>query len=335
MKIAILFFGQPRYLDKTYKYILEEFNIPGCTIDYFGHFWEKIGFVPEDEKKEQLQVISKKEINNLLPFKGLTLENNSQLNRVCESMCTINNILFNNTLPWPGDIEDFRYYIGQHYSIKQCYNLIAEYEQENNFKYDIIVKARTDVIYKNEPCYRNRDEYIKNKIVNYKWFRSRTEPAVKCSAMRILDSNGEDVHNIKEYYDGSYITHESSRFGPSTKIDIKLSYTKRLAITDWTLIANRSAAEIFYNTWFEAMLSTWHYDYMYKKTFPGAKWFIRSQQCIQGHIICTNKIFADHLVRRDTKLYDDTNLKPGSSIDKNICVNLPLQHQLKIRFPIK
>ena len=37
MKIAILCFGQPRFLDLTHEHIKQEFNIPGHDVDYFFH----------------------------------------------------------------------------------------------------------------------------------------------------------------------------------------------------------------------------------------------------------------------------------------------------------
>ena len=41
MKIAILLYGQPRFLDMTRKMIKEEFDLPGHTVHYFFHFWNK------------------------------------------------------------------------------------------------------------------------------------------------------------------------------------------------------------------------------------------------------------------------------------------------------
>ena len=120
MRIAILLFGQPRYLDKTYKHILEEFNLPDCSVDYFGHFWERIGFIPEDEHKEELQVIRKEDLIDLLPFKKLSIKNNDKLNELSQAMRTMNSILYSNRMPWPDKVDDFRYFIGQHYSIKRC-----------------------------------------------------------------------------------------------------------------------------------------------------------------------------------------------------------------------
>ena len=55
--IAILMFGQARFIDITYKHILEEFDIPGANVDYFGHFWESIGYTPKDEEKPDLEKI--------------------------------------------------------------------------------------------------------------------------------------------------------------------------------------------------------------------------------------------------------------------------------------
>ena len=39
--------------------------------------------------------------------------------------------------------------IGQQYKVYKCYNLIQEYEKENNIQYDIIFKSRFDIIFTN------------------------------------------------------------------------------------------------------------------------------------------------------------------------------------------
>jgi len=343
-KIAILMFGQPRFIEETYTYILEEFDIPGCEVHFFGHFWESIGYTPEDEKKDNLEKVC--DIKTLIPFKKLIIESNKKLNEVCKCMNTINSLCDNN-IPWPENLGDYRYYIGQHYSTKECYKQIVGYERERNFTYDIIIKARPDVIYKNKVCYKNSDHYIQDKITNYTWLPDK-QPYVKCNAMRILDLNKDNIHDIKKIYNDKYIT-----FTNETK-NANFSYTRRLAISDWTLVANRTAAHLFYNNWFNIMLATWYEDFHNKskvsncslelKTFfipklhskhPKQKWLIRSEQCIQGSIIRYNNIIAEQIKRRDTKLFNPDNEKDNVVNTKNINIKLPIQKQLQKRFPIK
>ena len=343
-RIAILMFGQARFIDITYKHILEEFDIPGANVDYFGHFWESIGYTPKDEEKPDLEKICN--VKKLIPFKNLKIENNKKLNEISKCMDTINNLCANN-IPWPKNLELFPYYLGQHVSTKECYKSIVGYEREHNFTYDIIIKARTDVIYKNKLCYSSEEKYLKDKIINYTWLPD-IQPYVKCNAMRILDSEGENIHNIYKFYNDKYVTYEKE-----TKF-AELKYNRRLAISDWTLIANRTAAHLFYNNWFNVMLATWYEDYHNKSkvtditqdlsTFfipkihskhPKEKWLVRSEQCLQGSIIRYNNIVAEQLKRRDTKLYHPDNIKDNVVNTKNINSKRSLQNQLQERFPIK
>ena len=46
MKLAVLFFGQPRFFDKTYPFLKEEFDLDGHETTYFGHLWDEIGYTP-------------------------------------------------------------------------------------------------------------------------------------------------------------------------------------------------------------------------------------------------------------------------------------------------
>ena len=325
-KIAILMYGQPRFLNKTHSFIKEEFDIPGCDVDYFGHFWETVGYVPEDEKKDNLEKLKKEDIIQYIDFKQLSVKNNEKLDLVGQSFKNINSVLFSNQVPWPADLDEMRYFLGQHVSIKKCFNLIQSYEEKHKFKYDIIVKARTDVVYKNAPCYPTTEKYNQAKEYNYKWSRPFSVPAIKASAVRIIDLNGENIHQIVEYYNGKFRT-EHGNMG-----DANLSYTRRLSINDWILIANRCAADIFYGQWFETMLAIWYYDYLNKKNWPNQKWFVRSEQAIQGQLAVMNNIFTEQIARRDTKLYDSNNVKVEFDTTNNIDVHKDIQTQLITRF---
>ena len=52
MKIAVLFYGQPRFIECTAQMLREEFNLPDQEFDIFGHFWRDVGYSPTDDKAE-------------------------------------------------------------------------------------------------------------------------------------------------------------------------------------------------------------------------------------------------------------------------------------------
>lgn len=54
--------------------------------------------------------------------------------------------------------------IGQQYKVYKCYNLIQEYEKENNIQYDIILKSRFDMIITNLNTINIRSLNFENNI---------------------------------------------------------------------------------------------------------------------------------------------------------------------------
>ena len=57
--------------------------------------------------------------------------------------------------------------IGQQYKVYKCYNLIQDYEKENNIQYDIIIKSRFDVLLTNLNKINIRSLNFENNIYLY------------------------------------------------------------------------------------------------------------------------------------------------------------------------
>ena len=64
MKIAILMFGQPRFLKQTINLIKDEFDLPGHEVHYFAHWWNSIGYLPNGKE----EIYDKKEIYDLVDY---------------------------------------------------------------------------------------------------------------------------------------------------------------------------------------------------------------------------------------------------------------------------
>ena len=55
VKVAVLLFGQPRYINVNYKALKEEFCYSdGTPFDFFCHFWKDVGFSPKGESENKL-----------------------------------------------------------------------------------------------------------------------------------------------------------------------------------------------------------------------------------------------------------------------------------------
>jgi len=57
----------------------------------------------------------------------------------------------------------------QYYKLYKCYNLLCEYENEKNFKYDIIIKSRMEVILNNLNSIDIKSLYLTNKVYCYQF----------------------------------------------------------------------------------------------------------------------------------------------------------------------
>lgn len=144
MKIALCLSGQPRYLDQGYESLHKNF-LSVYDIDVFSHIWFDNTLAGSDinlciqynrklkwETNADVKVLGlykpKKYIFepprtfNLEPFKGANFELlASDPNRV----------------------------LSMFYSIKQANYLKCLYEQEHGFRYDLVIRARTDLVVEN------------------------------------------------------------------------------------------------------------------------------------------------------------------------------------------
>ena len=156
MKIALLLYGQPRFFQYTYKYILEEYTIKNCETHIFAHFWKDIGFGPSDDKTDTYYNIDNlEELLNNINTKKYLIEDYTNLDKTL--------IYIKEQI----NKDHNRYKIGQHLSMEKCFNLIEQYQSEHNIKYDIVIKVRTDIFYNNSKFYNTKIEYENVKYNNY------------------------------------------------------------------------------------------------------------------------------------------------------------------------
>ena len=149
-KIALLLYGQPRFFNYTYSHILQEYTIKNCETHIFAHFWKDIGFGPEDDKTNNYYNIDNLEqLLNNIGTKKYIVEDYTELDKTISHIHKKINIRLK------------RYKLGQHLSMERCFNLITKYQEQNNIKYDIVIKVRTDILYKFEKENEKYNFYIK------------------------------------------------------------------------------------------------------------------------------------------------------------------------------
>tara|TARA_R110000824_G_scaffold182389_2_gene363234 strand:- start:3603 stop:4700 length:1098 start_codon:yes stop_codon:yes gene_type:complete len=359
MKIAILCFGQPRFLDLTHEFIKQEFDLPGHTVDYFFHVWEDIGYIPEDslsqnyDKIPDLHSIIKSfspkmwriEQYNSTHIDGMEISgdryirnNKDSLRTLCKAWETFNNfVTYNRDTPVP-NAKRLEYFFGQHYSMQKCFSLIEEYERMTREKYDIVIKIRTDVVYRTPNLFKSQEVYNMHKIEHYTKLDFDI-PMINVKGLRInrlnTDKNVWVGEDIDTFYKNRYCLINEDFNDNSKYIDFDIN--TRICFNDWTLIANRKAATYYFGRWFENYLITYGEDLLLRKD---RYWFkSQSDHTLQGHIALYNNIKAARVNRRDVKLIHQSKLygeKGKDSLANKILVpedkNIDIAHHIKERW---
>ena len=183
-RIAVLFFGQPRQLEKGAEFIKPffDFSEVGIETDYFFHSWTmvdpkkvnrcyRVGH--EDQQTLEVADLSKRivdlynpvsiKISNPIKDKNFTKKAQSFVN-LWESIEKTKPFL--NSKPaheFLSSISLAKYKIGQLVSSERVVQSKIDYEQEHGFEYDVVFRIRTDMAYKPSTL-EDRSKYINNGL---------------------------------------------------------------------------------------------------------------------------------------------------------------------------
>jgi hypothetical protein len=148
MKIALCFSGAIRDFHITIPFIKKYIMNNLSNIDIFLHMWIIDDIILSELdinfKIKKSGVTSIKEIINILnPKKWIIDKYNKTWETKIKNICGINFNEYNT-------IKDKNYAYNacsMYYKIMKCNELKIKYEKENNFKYDIVIRARTDYFF--------------------------------------------------------------------------------------------------------------------------------------------------------------------------------------------
>ena len=90
--IAIILFGQPRYLEVTWPLIKQEFLFNKINVDFYIQFWDQIGYTPQSNEanvSEEIVNILNTEFSN----DNVQLQDYTELDELCLSLKQFYNIL--------------------------------------------------------------------------------------------------------------------------------------------------------------------------------------------------------------------------------------------------
>ena len=148
MKIAVCFSGQVRTWKYCYQNWIDNLS-PLGEVDYFCHFWD-YNSVPEGAKKGYtvipddvlLSVEEKQSIIDTLKPKKIEFESKKVVLSTTQSDTWYSKRIKNKLLLLQRN---------QFYSLMKSASLKRQYELENNFEYDVVIRMRPDSIFTSIP----------------------------------------------------------------------------------------------------------------------------------------------------------------------------------------
>ena len=186
MRIAVLLFGQPRYIEHSAKSILEEFTFDGHDTDFFCHFWSHR---EDTSEKSQLNIIEleksviEDKVEEIFSPKSFMVEDKTEAFSLASSMKQLqlkinNNKKYFSHIPqyrttdrqdtvFDASLAAFFQDISHHLSIEKVVKLKQKHEEENNFKYDLVIRIRSDLFFKHKECYKDERTYNEEKYRYY------------------------------------------------------------------------------------------------------------------------------------------------------------------------
>ena len=54
-KLGVIVCGQPRFIKYTWKFIKEQYTIPGYETKYFGHLWNGVGYSKNNDINDEYE----------------------------------------------------------------------------------------------------------------------------------------------------------------------------------------------------------------------------------------------------------------------------------------
>ena len=158
-KIAVLFSGQPRQVDFCSTIIKKTLGFLDAEIDYFAHSYNEISVKSLNSADDGIKNIKKLEINevenlykNNYPITDIkvtdyteVLKYKQYINSIVNVYCKDNKVRYTLLGGEPDSV--YLTWMGNMYSSQVVNDLKKKHEKENNFKYDLVVKLRSDIVF--------------------------------------------------------------------------------------------------------------------------------------------------------------------------------------------
>lgn len=343
-KVAVLLFGQARYIDINYMSLKKEFAYEdGTPFDIYAHFWENTGFSPKGESEGKIENYTDKikKATQELNIKKLQINNDDILDEYVDhienTLRIINKNVFTGTKK-----HNKKYKWGQHLSLLKAYNLLVSAEKKNILgpptitglncgltkvvpqQYDIIIKGRTDFTYKDITCYNKEEDYFKAKFNNYLNFNDFTKPIIRTSGVQFQKYNRQ----LDKWDNNPEVKVKKGECVDFNLLDWKRDKNNIFRIADISLAANRLAATNFFGEHLNVYLKTLLNDYFERDNITYDR-----HDAIQGDVTYYNKIKVYKTICRFYRIAREWDSKIGwRNVDKNGTIVIPSKEQETYEF---
>lgn len=168
-RVAVLLYGQPRFLEETHKSIKQEFEIDGVKTDYFYHAWNQLGYGWEQQHENENINLEKNKLTELYnklysPLAGGVTDNIEQSEIISNTLLsTKKTIVARKTKSLNSEL----YFSGQFYSLQKAFEYLDSYVKKNKINYDVVVACRTENFFPPPQCYESEEGYQSRKKIFY------------------------------------------------------------------------------------------------------------------------------------------------------------------------
>lgn len=151
MKTAIILTGNLRTWEHCKSSFMEMFD---DSYDVFITTYDKVynypPFIKEWSSYNEDVIVNEEDIMKMfsgINVKNITIESDKEVDDIYQK----EKLKFNQEANWQGNKDELVKYYPQFRKILNAFNVIKKYEEENNIKYDRIIKTRFDVVYIKQP----------------------------------------------------------------------------------------------------------------------------------------------------------------------------------------
>ncbi len=315
MRIGVLLYGQPRFIAENAENIKREFTFPqpdietgeDDVVDFFCHFWEEVGYNVHDDIESNYDNVNIEIVNSVLKPKKILVENQEQIreeaNTICNYIKLTNKLITKpeNNFKTVNEINDPYSLIGllgQFTSIKKATQLLSEYEEENNIKYDLIIRTRTDLKFIPRDMHVSRDQYYLDKYKYYvQFFTFNKQRGIYGEGLQLWNNpirQGDNRIKPEEVIPINRVTFDDKPYFHTLNADVIEANDFALHLKDWLIYGDNESMKILNNQLYFNFLDAVHNDLL-KINSNKLTYEWGAAELITGNTILNNKLFTTRI----------------------------------------